>query len=121
VGAYAFADPPADTDDVLAEAIWGLREIPFPKQNFATDQRLDPEWCASPIPSLFWKFDWMTGGRFQGLYGNPLFERDASETYFNGGPFSVAAGASPWFGGGGADFLHAYWLGRYFGVIDETE
>jgi hypothetical protein len=117
IAAYSFGKPPAQLDAVRDWAVWGLREIPYPKQNFEIDQEINPAWCASPIPSLFWKFDWMQGGRFQGLYGNPLYMRDIGDSYFNGDPFTVSSDASDWQFGGGGDFLQAYWLGRYFGVI----
>ena len=117
IAAYSFANPSAGLDNVLENAIWGMREIPYPKQQFQFDQRIDPAWCASPWPSLFWKFDWFQGGRYQGLYGTPLFEHEASFTYFNHSPFVIDSGASTYFNGGGADYLHAYWLGRHYGVI----
>lgn len=121
IGAYAFANPPSRFDPVLDEARWSLREFPYPKQSFAIDQSIDPKWCASPLPSLPWKLDWMDGGRNQGLFGTPLFERDVSTNDFVAGPFSFTSSESDWQDGGGPDFLHAYWLGRYYGVIGADE
>ncbi len=121
IAAYAFGKPPADLDGVLDWAVWILREIPYPKQSLDIDQEINPAWCASPIPALFWKFDWMQGGRFQGLYGTPIFQRGASENNFKDNPFTISSGASDWFEGGGPDFLHAYWLGRYFHVISPDD
>ncbi len=121
IAAYAFTDPPARYDEVLAEARWSLREFPYPKQSFPLDQRLDPKWCASPLPSLPWKLDWMQGGRFQGLYATPLWERDVSTNNYVAGPFHWNSPATDWTDGGGPDYLHAYWLGRYYGVITPEE
>ncbi len=121
IAAYAFSEPAPDTLDALDFAIWRLREIPFPKEEFEIDQRLDPEWCASPLPELFWKLDYFQGGRHQGIFGAPLFEYGGSANYFKDGPFRVNEGYQPWFNGGGADFLQAYWLGRYYGIIGEDD
>ena len=121
IAANAFADPPPDTQDTFDLAMWRMREIPYPKQQFQVDQRIDPEWCASPLPSLFWKLDYFQGGRHQGIYGVPIFEMGGSANYFKDGPFSVDDGASEWMNGAGADFLQAYWLGRYYGVIDAED
>jgi len=117
IAAYAFADPPASYQPVLDEALWVMREFPYPKQNFPTDMRIDPKWCASPLPSLPWKLDWMEGGRLQGIYGLPMWERGVSTCDWVAGPFDWANSETNWTDGGGQDFLHAYWLGRYYGVI----
>lgn len=121
VAAYSLANPPDDLEDVFEEAIWGLREAPFPKQNFDIDQRIDPSWCASPLPSLFWKLDWFEGGRHQGLFATPIFEREVSTNWFVSSPLSFEAKKSDWSDGGGADYLHTYWLGRYYGAIGEDD
>ncbi|MDP8255564.1 MAG: hypothetical protein P9M14_07445 [Candidatus Alcyoniella australis] len=121
IASYAFADPPTDLDWVLEESLWSLREFPYPKQNFEIDLRVDPDWCASPLPCLPWKFDWMNGGRHQGLYSVPFFQRDVSTNYFVSGAFSFEATASDWSDGGGADYLHAYWLARFFNIIGPEE
>lgn len=118
IAAAALGNPPASLDEVVDEAIWGLREMPFPKQNLDVNHRIDPFWCASPIPSLFWKLDWMQGGRHQGIYSYPLFQRHVSTNYFVSNPLQYDGGESDWSNGGGPDYLHAYWLGRYFGVIE---
>ena len=121
VAAYSLANPPAELDKVFDEAIWGLRESPFPKQNFDIDRRIDPAWCASPLPELFWKFDWSEGGRHQGLYATPSFERGVADNDYTCNPLSFAATESDWSEGGGSDYLHTYWLGRYYGVIGEDD
>jgi len=117
IAAFAFADPPEDLRWVLEESIWSLRELPYPKQNFAIDHRVDPQWCASPLPCLFWKLDWMEGGRHQGLTSPPLFQRNVSTNYFVAWPFSYEGTESDWTDSGGPDFLHAYWMARYYDII----
>ncbi|NLH47190.1 MAG: hypothetical protein GX444_01155 [Myxococcales bacterium] len=120
IAAEALGDPPADVDAVFENAIWGMRELAYPKQSLAIDKRIDPAWCASPLPDLPWKFDWMQGGRFQGVFGMPMFDRMHPNMWITStSEFQV--GASDWMDGGGADFLHAYWLGRYYGVFDEND
>jgi len=121
IASHSFSNPPADLDYVLDEAIWGLREFPYPKQNLDIDQRIDPQWCASPLPSLFWKLDYFQGGRHQGLFMQPWFEKSGSINYFVCNPLDFQSSATEWSHGGGTDYLHAYWMGRYFGVIDEQE
>jgi len=120
IAAYSLSDPPSELDGVLEIAVWNMRETPFPKQSLSIDRRIDPTWCASPFPSLFWKFDWMQGGRYQGLYGVPVFERMHSNILMTS-PLDFEMGETDWTDGGGADFLHAYWLGRYYGVFSATD
>ena len=121
IAAYSFSEPAPDTLDVLDFAIWRLREIPFPKETFDIDHRIDPEWCASPLPSLFWKLDYFQGGRHQGIYGAPFWEFGGTTNYYKDGPFRVSESHGDLLNGGGADFLQAYWMGRYYDVIDENE
>jgi hypothetical protein len=117
VSAYAFADPDAGFDEILEDAIWSLREVPVPKREFNVDHRVRGDWIASPLPALFWKFDWMAGGRHQGLYGTPLFMRPATSCWYKDNPFGGVSHTKETTNHNGADFLHAYWLGRYFDVL----
>ncbi|MCB1154780.1 divergent polysaccharide deacetylase family protein, partial [bacterium] len=119
--AYGTSEPESKHDEVLEEAIWTMREVPFPKEQFYIDPRVDPDYCVSPLPSLFWKLDWMDGGRHQGLYAKPIFQRGAATAYYwKDNPLAVdqtpGSIKDP-----SADYTHAYWMGRYFGIYDETE
>ena len=74
----------------------------------------------SPYPALPWKLDWTTTDRTQALRGRPLFEQPSGEHYWKENPFAykgnMAGTESP-----GVDYLHAYWLGRRFGVLGADE
>ena len=120
VSTFAFATPGPEFDEILEDAIWSLREMPTHKRGVNVDMRVDGHWCASPLPSLFWKLDWFDGGRHQGIYGTPIFMRGDASCWYNNNPYSVSWGESATYAGG-ADFLHAYWLGRYFGVLTGDE
>ena len=115
IAGYAFGNIEEGLSDVLAEAVWGLRETPYPKEDFDIDFRINPGWCASPLPSLFWKLDWEYGGRHQGLYAQPYFRQGSSSCFWKDGPMKVSQGESEW-RHNGADYLHAYWLGRWGGL-----
>ena len=116
VAAFALGQPGPEFADVLDEATWNMREVEYPKQSFAIDRTIDPTWCASPLPSLPWKLDWMDGQRNQGLYGVPMWERIHTNVWICA-PSDFQTGRTDWTDGGGADFLHAYWLGRAYGVF----
>jgi len=119
--AYALGAPPASLDWVYENAVWNMREIPYPKQRLSIDKRIDPAWCPSPLPSLFWKFNWFEGGRHQGLYGQPMWGRNMHANMMIPAPFDFEQGETNWTEGGGADFLHVYWLGRLFGLFTEAD
>jgi hypothetical protein len=111
-----FATPPPELED----AIWVLREMPIPKKHgLAIDWRIHPSFCMSPFPSLPWKGDWMdpNSNRFQSLVSYPLFERPPDGFQWKSNPMAFVGGASTW-EEPGADFLFAYWFGRWAGVID---
>ena len=120
ISGFAFTNPGPEYDEILEDAIWSLREMPMHKTALDIDHRVRGDWCASPLPSLFWKFDWATGGRHQGIYGTPIFMRGGASCWYNNNPLSYAGGQGNSYDSG-ADFLHAYWLGKYFGVLDGTE
>ncbi|MCZ7587232.1 MAG: hypothetical protein M5R36_29975 [Deltaproteobacteria bacterium] len=120
IAAYSFGDPGPGYEDIFAEAMWGMREAVYPKDSLDVDRRVDPAWTASPIPSLFWKFDWMDGGRHQGLYGRPLFTRGTSSCFWTTSPLDVGGGPTPW-RDSGADYLHAYWMARAYGLLTSND
>jgi hypothetical protein len=115
----AFATPPPELED----ALWVMREMPLPKiHDAAIDWRIHPSFCMSPFPNLPWKGDWADPGqdRSQSLTAYPLFERTTDAFLWKSMPGTYRGFASgveeP-----GADYLFAYWFGRWANVIDETD
>ncbi|MFM6928233.1 MAG: hypothetical protein ACKOX6_07200 [Bdellovibrio sp.] len=107
----------------LDQAVWGLREIPYPRPNLDVeiDHSLSPEWSLSPIPRLFWKpvkksepIDYY----YQGLYSYPAFEKEAfTSSYIWKEPaFEYKGSHKKGSEAAGIDYLYAYWLARYVGM-----
>lgn len=107
-----FPQPPPE----LAEAMWVMREVPAPKASHNIDWAINPRFSISPFPALPWKLDWGEQGRLQSLRAYPLFERNVGGFVWKNNPFAFRSPASPLIEGG-ADYLFAYWFGRYFKVI----
>ncbi len=110
----------------LARAPWGLRDIPYPRPNLdvAIDRSLDPSWCVSPIPKLFWKvfkkWEPPEGYFYQGMYSYPVFEMDAfgSNMVWKDSAFRFKISHTKGEELAGVDYLYAYWLARYSGAPD---
>jgi hypothetical protein len=101
------------------DALWRLRELPFPKATIKVDHRIRPSFCLSPYPSLPWKNDWTTTDRSQALRSVPLFEEALDIYRFRlemkyVGDSSAARPPAP-------EYLIAYWFGRKVGVIKATD
>ncbi|MGE5085026.1 MAG: hypothetical protein ACM3MG_01915 [Bacillota bacterium] len=108
------------------QSIWGLREIPYPRPNLDVeiDHSLNPEWCISPIPYLFWKalkkpeppIDYF----YQGLYSYPVFEQGAftSNYIWKDSAFQYKGSHKKGLESPGVDYLYAYWLARYVGLLN---
>ncbi|HVO29763.1 MAG TPA: hypothetical protein VMV18_03470, partial [bacterium] len=114
--AFGTAPDSAQADDVR----WRLREMTAPKIEADIDHTVSAEFVMSPYPALPWKLDWTTTDRTQSLRGYPLFETQAGVYAWKDNPlnyraFSVGSGHP------GADYLHAYWLARYAGVLAAGE
>jgi hypothetical protein len=110
----------------LEHSFWGLREIPYPRPTFLdveVDHSLNPEWCLSPIPRLFWKaaktppppVDYF----YQGLYNYPIFEQEAFNSTFiwKEGAFTSQTSHAAGLEYSGFDYLYAYWVARYAGLL----
>jgi hypothetical protein len=99
---------------------WRLYETPAPRGSFAIDHRVSASFCMSPYPSLPWKGDCAVNDRTDSLHGYPLFEQPLNVYTWRSGPYDYKGdstnAASPSF-----DYLHAYWLARHLGVLDEKE
>ena len=120
IAVHALSDPGDAYATVLDDAIWGMRELPYPKSSLVIDNRIRADWGASPLPSLFWKLDYFEGGRHQGLYGTTAFMRNTTSCWWKDSPFWYEGGESA-IENNGADYLHAYWLGRMGGVLTGEE
>lgn len=101
-----------------SDAVWGLREIPFPRSTLDAAHGLLPGFCRSPYPSLPWKFDWTTNqGRAQGLEAPPRFEHTPDIYRWKQNPLVDERHGGPAEENGSIDYLFAYWLARVEGVI----
>jgi hypothetical protein len=99
------------------DSLWVLREFPAPKMSYSYDWRINPSFVISPIPDVPWKFDWKKEDREKTLTIYPLFEKNP-DTYQWKDPLAISGRASKE-QEHGADFLFAYWFGRYYGGITE--
>ena len=117
----AFAALGTAPDAAQAEdAKWRLREVSAPKFQADIDHRIHPEFVMSPYPSLPWKNDWTTQDRSQGLRGYPVFEEHSGVYAWKDNPLRYKLDTTG-VGFPGADYSHAYWLGRAYGVIGAAE
>lgn len=113
----AFGNGPADPASI-DDALWRLREMPFPKPIQEVDHRISPDFCMSPYPSLPWKNDWTTTDRTQALRSVPLFEEALDIYRFRlEMRYAGSAQARP----PAPEYLIAYWFGRKHGLIAATE
>lgn len=106
-----------------SDAVWSLREIPFPRSELRTGHGLRADFSLSPYPSLPWKFDWKTNqGRVQGLVVPPRFETSPDIYGWKDNPLaSPARGSGPGERDGAVDYLFAYWLARVEGVVGPND
>lgn len=101
--------------------LWGLREFPYPKPRHEVNRDLDPDWVASPYPSLPWKLDWMTNaGRRQGLISYPTFMGRTSNYVWRSTPLDAGDAYSDVLHPA-PDYLFVYWLARKHGLIAATD
>jgi hypothetical protein len=106
-----------------ADAVWGLREIPFPRSTLRGAHGLRGDFCRSPYPSLPWKFDWTTNqGRAQGIEVPPRFEHTTDIYRWKSNPLvDERHGSGPGQEYGSIDYLFAYWLARVEGVVGPND
>lgn len=116
---YAKLAPVNEPKD-LENALWRMRELPGPRSRLDVDHRVSADFVMSPYPSLPWKNDWTTTDRTSSLHGYPAFETPQDVYVWRLGPFDYQRNTEPR-EYPGADYLHAYWLGRYIDAIAATE
>jgi hypothetical protein len=104
----------------IEDAIWSLREFPGSKPvgAFQFDHSNKPDFVLSPYPSQ----PWVSSG-YQGLVAYPLFQSSAltSQWVWSESPFTFSASQPVNASSSGADYLFAYWLGRYYGAVSPSE
>ncbi|KPA14757.1 hypothetical protein MHK_005038 [Candidatus Magnetomorum sp. HK-1] len=102
----------------LQKTVWFLESFPCPKTFNYFDWRINPQFCMSPFPALPWKFDWQNPleDRTQSLIAYPLFEQNPSNYQWKYNPFTYKNSAPKI--NHAADFLIAYWFGRFHGIIE---
>lgn len=113
----------------LERARWGLRETPYPRPslNVEIDRSLSPQWVVSPTPKGFWReskfYKTAPEQLYQGLFSYPAFEQSAYVSHYawNDSEFGYKVDHRKEFEESGADYLYAYWLGRYSTMIGTHE
>lgn len=106
-----------------SEAIWALRELPFPRPTLLEDRALRADYCLAPYPNLPWKNDWETNlGRAHGYVSAPWFARNLRNYVWKEDPFPKLVGT----GRAGEDYasvdlIFAYWAGRAWGLIGPND
>lgn len=112
------APSPAQID--IDNARWRLREFVAPKIGLDVDHRVSSAFVMAPYPSVPWKGDWTTTDRTQSIHGYPAFELPYDVYAWRLGPYGYVRNTEgitvP-----GADYEHAYWIGRWLGVLSATE
>ena len=110
--------PPVDPSD----AVWSLREAPYPRSTLRAGHGLRGEFCLSPWPALPWKRDWTTNpGRQQGLEIPPRFETSPGVYRWKDDPLVAQEHGGGPLRHAAADDLFAYWLARDQGVIGPAD
>lgn len=110
----AAPDPIAQRD-----ALWGLREFPYPKVELDVDHRVSPSFSLSPYPSLPWKNDWTEHDRTKSLVLYPYFEVPSDVCQWKS--HFEYLGSSVDYETPGEDYLHAYWFARRHGIFSGSE
>ena len=111
-------EDPAEHQEALQQAVWGLRSFPMPKHAYSIDHRIRSGYVLSPFPSLPWKLDWeWDTGRQQALVGHGMLESVVDAYRWNGGPFDISSGGNGDALMPGVDYLILYWIARNGGVI----
>lgn len=106
-------------------AIHTLQEIPFPRPqlNVDVDHSQNPNWCISPFPRLPWKFiakkDLPASYGYQGIYNYPIYELSifGSNYLWKDSALDYNQSTDGKEKYSGVDYLHAYWLARFFNLI----
>jgi len=105
-----------------SNAIWVLRETPYPRTGLSSHRALRADVSASPYPELPWKRDWVQGrNRARAIVAPPLYEVPLGNYYWKSNPFPALDGEGGGLDWSGTDYLFAYWLGRAYGVIGPND
>ena len=118
---------PVDAEK-LQEAVFILHEFPGskPVNAFRIDHSISDDFTLSPYPSQPWKFidkNRPVALGYQSLVSYPLFQSAALTSHWawRESPFSFRADQDALQGYSGADYLFAYWMGRYYAVLTEND
>ncbi len=111
----------------LQNGIWGLREFPIEKPGFdgEVDHSLNPNWVISPFPRLFWKYfvkkDLPASFGYQGIQSMPLFQMAVFDDNYiwKSASFRFRTKVNKNVTYAGVDYLHAYWLARWSGIVSD--
>ncbi len=115
-------------DEKFREAVFILHEFPGEKPigAFRIDHSISEDFILSPLPSQPWKF--IDKNRpialgYQSLVSYPLFQSAALTSHWawRESPFSFRADQDGSQGYSGADYLFAYWMGRYYTVLSDSD
>ncbi|HNW82400.1 MAG TPA: hypothetical protein PKG52_05840 [bacterium] len=109
-----------DTDSV-EDALWRMREIPLERAKFFVNWEINPDYCVSPLPELFWKNDWTTSNRKQSIRAYPVFEKSGTNYFWKDNILNGNIGGGGGERSSGLDFYIAYWFGRFNNVISFDE
>lgn len=109
-----------DTDSV-EDALWRMREIPLERAKYYVNWEINPEYCVSPLPELFWKNDWTTSNRKQSIRAYPVFEKSGTNYFWKDNILNGNKGGGSGENSSGLDFYIAYWFGRFNNVISFDE
>lgn len=111
----------------MTQALWGLREFPYPRPAF--DVEIDfskrPDWCLSPQPTNMENANEPNPPEhfYQGLYDYPIFQKLAwsNDYIWKSNAYKYKTQASKNIQYNSADYLYAYWMARWSHLIGPND